>query len=57
MIGDFEYLTIIFTILKLTDNIDWSWWWVMSPMIFKLLLLVGVLGYTFIREYYDRSKF
>lgn len=55
--GDFEYLTIIFTILKLTDDIDWSWWWVMSPMIFKLLLLVVVLGYTFIREYYDRSKF
>jgi hypothetical protein len=54
--GDFEYLTIIFTILKLTDNIDWSWWLVMSPIIFKLLLLVAVLGYTFIREYYDRSK-
>jgi len=23
---------IVFLILKLTDNIDWSWWWVTSPL-------------------------
>jgi hypothetical protein len=26
-------LTILFVGLKLTNHIDWSWWWVMSPMI------------------------
>ena len=25
-------LTLIFLALKLTDNIDWSWWWVFSPL-------------------------
>jgi len=25
-------LTIAFIILKLTDAIDWSWWWVFSPL-------------------------
>lgn len=23
---------IVFLILKLTGNIDWSWWWVFSPL-------------------------
>lgn len=22
---------VVFVILKLTDKIDWSWWWVTSP--------------------------
>jgi len=25
-------LTIVFIVLKLTHNIDWSWWWVISPI-------------------------
>ena len=25
-------LFLIFLILKLTDKIDWSWWWVTSPL-------------------------
>ena len=25
-------LTIAFTILKLTGYINWSWWWVLSPL-------------------------
>lgn len=25
-------LTIVFITLKLTHNIDWSWWWVLCPM-------------------------
>ena len=26
------WLTLAFIILKLTDYIDWSWWWVLSPI-------------------------
>jgi hypothetical protein len=55
--GDFELLTIIFTILKATDKIDWSWWWVFSPMIIKFLLFIIVITYTFVSGYYDRNKF
>jgi hypothetical protein len=25
-------LTIVFVVLKLTDVINWSWWWVLSPL-------------------------
>lgn len=25
-------LFVVFLILKLTHNIDWSWWWVTSPL-------------------------
>jgi hypothetical protein len=25
-------LTILFIALKLTNQIDWSWWWVLSPI-------------------------
>lgn len=39
-------LGLLFIGLKLTDNIDWSWWWVLSPFwigpAFILLLLLGV---------------
>ena len=26
-------LTILFIYLKLTHQIDWSWWWIMSPLL------------------------
>ena len=31
-VGFCGLLTILFIGLKLTGNIDWSWWWVFSPM-------------------------
>lgn len=38
-------LTLIFIVLKLTGLIAWSWWWVMSPMILAVALVVmGVIG-------------
>lgn len=41
-IGFAGLLTIVFITLKLTSVIDWSWWWVLSP-IWISLLLIGVL--------------
>lgn len=32
-------LTVIFVTLKLTDNIDWSWWWVLSPIWISWIVL------------------
>ena len=40
-------LFIVFLVLKLTRNIDWSWWWVTAPLWIPLLiavLLLTVLG-------------
>ena len=37
-------LFIVFLVLKLTDVIDWSWWWVTLP----LWVGWGILGVIFI---------
>lgn len=37
-IGTLTVLTLIFVVLKLTGNIDWSWWWVLSPTIIDVSL-------------------
>jgi hypothetical protein len=36
-------LFIVFLILKLTNNIDWSWWWVTSPLWIGLAIVIAVL--------------
>lgn len=39
-------LSVLFIGLKLTDNISWSWWWVLSPLWIPFALVgVGVLVY------------
>ena len=38
-----EVLLIVFVILKLVDAIDWSWWWVLSPILIPIGLLIVVL--------------
>ena len=55
-------LTLIFIVLKLTGNIDWSWWWVLSPP----MILVGgllsalavaaffIIGYAAVKALSDR---
>ena len=35
-------LTVLFVGLKLTNHIDWSWWWVVSPMWLPLAVFLGV---------------
>lgn len=39
-IGIFELLLFLFIGLKLTHEIDWSWWWVLSPFWIPLLLAI-----------------
>ncbi len=33
-------LTIVFVILKLCGVIAWSWWWVVSPIVFAIGLFI-----------------
>lgn len=33
-------LLVLFVGLKLTHNIDWSWWWVVSPIWISFSLLM-----------------
>jgi len=37
-------LFLIFLVLKLTDNIDWSWWWVTSPLWIPILFVLALGG-------------
>lgn len=40
-------LTILFVGLKLTDNVDWSWFWVLSPIPIVWgagVVIVGLIG-------------
>lgn len=36
-------LFIVFLILKLTETIDWSWWWVTAPLWIPVALVVVFL--------------
>lgn len=36
-------LFIVFLVLKLTNTIDWSWWWVTSPLWIPAGFLIIVL--------------
>jgi len=51
-IGFFGLLTIVFITLKLTNYIDWSWWWVLSPLWipFAIIVLVILLLAIFTNE-------
>lgn len=42
-IGFSGMLTILFIGLKLTNVIDWSWWWVLSPPLIGLVLGVTLI--------------
>ncbi len=43
--GILTILFVVLLVLKLTGNIDWSWWWVTSPLWLPLvLLLVTIIG-------------
>lgn len=44
-IGFTGLLTILFIGLKLTGYINWSWFWVLSPMIILILLVLIALIY------------
>lgn len=36
-------LFLVFLVLKLTHVIDWSWWWVSSPLWIPVALVLGIV--------------
>lgn len=42
-----DLLLVLFVALKLTGVIDWSWWWVLSP----IWIMLGVAGLVFVAIY------
>ncbi len=41
-IGFISALTLIFIVLKLTNNINWSWIWVLSPIWITVIFLIVI---------------
>jgi len=42
-IGFFGLLTIVFIILKLTEIVAWSWWWVLAPAWMPIVLVCALI--------------
>lgn len=40
-------LFLIFLTLKLTHNIDWSWWWIAAPLWIPATMFLLVVGFLF----------
>jgi hypothetical protein len=43
-IGFGSLLFLLFLGLKLTNNIDWSWWWVTAPLWLPFSVGVVIIG-------------
>ena len=46
-------LFLLFTTLKLTGVINWSWWWVTAPLWISpiLIILIVALGLIFVSQH------
>lgn len=41
-------LFFVFLVLKLTNTIDWSWWWVTCPLWAGFALIGAIIGIIFV---------
>jgi hypothetical protein len=46
-------LFLIFLVLKLTNYIDWSWWWVTAPLWIPIILIgiIGLIAIFYIKKF------
>ena len=53
-------LFLVFLVLKLTNVIDWSWWWVTAPLwvpiIIFFVFVSGLYSFYKILGYYSKNK-
>jgi hypothetical protein len=53
-IGFIGLLTVAFIVLKLTNVISWSWWWVLSPLWIVagivVIVLIGAILAVIVKE-------
>lgn len=43
-------LTLVFSAQKLTDQIDWPWWWCISPILglLGIAVLIGIASFVLV---------
>lgn len=56
-LGLSSVLTIVFVVLKLVGTINWSWWWVFSPLLIDAGLIIIGLILIAIWVSYDNKKY
>ena len=54
--GFISVLTLIFIVLKLTNNISWSWIWVLSPIWITAVLLIIIFSFIMIGGRIKKGK-
>lgn len=55
-LGLLDVLTVVFVVLKLVGVIDWSWWWVVSPTLINIGLIIAVaIGMAIWVAYEDKK--
>jgi uncharacterized membrane protein YtjA (UPF0391 family) len=47
-------LFLIFLVLKLTNYIDWSWWWVTAPLWITAILYIVIV--TIFIKFFQRRR-
>ena len=52
-LGFFDVLLIVFIVLKLCHVIDWSWWWVLSPIWISFIIVIILVGIVAIAQLKD----
>ena len=55
-IGVFGLLGVVFVVLKLTNYIDWSWWYVTLPFWGGIALAIFFLIITFLVFLFKRKR-
>lgn len=55
-LGLLEWMFLIFFVLKLVGEIDWSWWWVTCPMWIIPLIYLVLFVWFLCGEIYKKIK-
>ena len=55
-LGLLEWMFLIFFVLKLVGEIDWSWWWVTCPMGIIPLIYLVLFAWFLCGELYKKIK-
>ena len=55
-LGLLEWMFLIFFVLKLVGEIDWSWWWVTCPMWIIPLIYLVLFAWFLWGEIYKKIK-
>lgn len=54
--GILDALLIVFIVLKLCGVINWSWWWVLSPIWLPLVIILIIAFVIWFKDTFDNPS-